>query len=97
MVFLFAFLAATTTGKAMRAVADNPAMADSKGIDPDRMARLAVGLGMGLSGTSRCQNTRLAAKRAAPASPLGLALGRARQLGDRSITPKGARHDRSRG
>jgi branched-chain amino acid transport system permease protein len=50
MVFLFAFLAATTTGKAMRAVADNPALADSKGIDPDRMARLAVGLGMGLSG-----------------------------------------------
>jgi branched-chain amino acid transport system permease protein len=50
MALLFAFLAATTTGKAMRAVADNPALADSKGIDPDRMARIAVAIGMGLAG-----------------------------------------------
>mgnify|MGYP006273503715 CR=1 FL=1 len=50
MGLLFAFLAATTTGKAMRAVADNPSLADSKGIDPDRMARIAVGIGMGLAG-----------------------------------------------
>lgn len=50
MVILFAFLVVTTTGKAMRAVADNPMLADSKGIDPDRMARLAVGIGMGLAG-----------------------------------------------
>jgi len=47
---LFAFLMVTTTGKAMRAVADNPMLADSKGINPDRMARLAVGIGMGLAG-----------------------------------------------
>ena len=44
MALLFLFLTLTTTGKAMRAVADNPMLADSKGIDPDRMARLAVGL-----------------------------------------------------
>jgi branched-chain amino acid transport system permease protein/neutral amino acid transport system permease protein len=50
MALLFLFLMLTTTGKAMRAVADNPMLADSKGIDPDRMARLAVGIGMGLAG-----------------------------------------------
>ena len=50
MIILFLFLALTFTGKAMRAVADNPMLADSKGIDPDRMARLAVGIGMGLAG-----------------------------------------------
>jgi branched-chain amino acid transport system permease protein/neutral amino acid transport system permease protein len=50
MALLFLFLALTTTGKAMRAVSDNPMLADSKGIDPDRMAQLAVGLGMGLAG-----------------------------------------------
>ena len=50
MSLLFAFLAITTTGKAMRAVADNPTLADSKGIDPERMARIAVGIGMGLAG-----------------------------------------------
>lgn len=50
MAVLFVFLMVTTTGKAMRAVADNPMLADSKGIDPDAMARLAVGIGMGLAG-----------------------------------------------
>jgi branched-chain amino acid transport system permease protein/neutral amino acid transport system permease protein len=50
MALLFLFLALTLTGKAMRAVADNPMLADSKGIDPNRMAQLAVGLGMGLAG-----------------------------------------------
>jgi branched-chain amino acid transport system permease protein len=50
MALLFTFLALTLTGKAMRAVADNPMLADSKGIDPDRMARLAIGIGMGLAG-----------------------------------------------
>lgn len=50
MAILFLFLAFTITGKAMRAVADNPMLADSKGIDPDRMARLAIGIGMGLAG-----------------------------------------------
>lgn len=50
MTILFVFLTITTTGKAMRAVADNPMLADSKGIDPDQMARLAIGIGMGLAG-----------------------------------------------
>jgi branched-chain amino acid transport system permease protein len=50
MTILLAFLMVTTAGKAMRAVADNPMLADSKGIDPDQMARLAVGIGMGLAG-----------------------------------------------
>src|SRR5436305_12246937 len=50
MIILFVFLTVTLTGKAMRAVADNPMLADSKGIDPDRMARLASGIGMGLAG-----------------------------------------------
>ena len=50
MIILFLFLSLTTTGKAMRAVADNPALADSKGIDPDQMARIAVAIGMGLGG-----------------------------------------------
>jgi branched-chain amino acid transport system permease protein len=50
MALLFLFLRLTITGKAMRAVADNPMLADSKGIDPDRMARLAIAIGMGLAG-----------------------------------------------
>jgi len=50
MTLLFLFLGLTSTGKAMRAVADNPVLADIKGIDPERMARFAVGLGMGLGG-----------------------------------------------
>lgn len=50
MAMLFVFLMMTTTGKAMRAVADNPMLADSKGINPDAIARLAVGIGMGLAG-----------------------------------------------
>lgn len=47
---LFLFLAFTRTGKAMRAVADNPTLADVKGIDPERMARLVNFIGMGLAG-----------------------------------------------
>ncbi|MBI1779252.1 MAG: branched-chain amino acid ABC transporter permease [Proteobacteria bacterium] len=50
MALIFLFLALTTTGKAMRAVADNPILADIKGIDPDRMARFANFIGMGLGG-----------------------------------------------
>src|SRR3954452_5109080 len=50
MAVLFVFLTVTTTGKAMRAVADNPMLADSKGIAPDAMARLVVGIGIGLAG-----------------------------------------------
>jgi branched-chain amino acid transport system permease protein len=47
---LFLFLAFTRTGKAMRAVADNPMLAGIKGIDADRVARLVNFLAMGLAG-----------------------------------------------
>ena len=50
MALLFAFLAFTRTGKAMRAVADNPMLASIKGINADMMARLVSFLGMGLAG-----------------------------------------------
>ena len=47
---LFAFLSFTRTGKAMRAVADNPMLAAIKGIDADMVARLVSFVGMGLAG-----------------------------------------------
>ena len=47
---LFALLAFTRLGRAMRAVADNPLLADIKGVDPGRIARVAVFLGAGLAG-----------------------------------------------
>ena len=50
MTALFAFLALTRTGKTMRAVADNPMLAEIKGIDGDRVARLVSFVGMGLAG-----------------------------------------------
>ena len=50
MALLFAFLGFTTTGKTMRAVADNPALAALKGIDERLVARLATFGGMGLAG-----------------------------------------------
>jgi branched-chain amino acid transport system permease protein len=50
MAAVFLFLAFTRTGKAMRAVADNPILAGVKGIDADRVARLANLVGMGLAG-----------------------------------------------
>ena len=50
MAALFALLRFSRAGKMMRAVADNPALADLKGIDPRLVARLATGLGMGLAG-----------------------------------------------
>jgi branched-chain amino acid transport system permease protein len=50
MAALFLFLARTRTGKAMRAVADNPALAGLKGIDADRVARLVNFVGMGVAG-----------------------------------------------
>jgi branched-chain amino acid transport system permease protein/neutral amino acid transport system permease protein len=50
MAALFLFLLFTRTGKAMRAVADNPALADIKGIDPGAVARLVNFIGMGLAG-----------------------------------------------
>ncbi|HYM32458.1 MAG TPA: branched-chain amino acid ABC transporter permease [Candidatus Cybelea sp.] len=50
MIAVFAFLAFTRAGKAMRAVADNPTLADLKGIDPLKVARAANFTGMGLAG-----------------------------------------------
>jgi branched-subunit amino acid ABC-type transport system permease component len=50
MAAVFLFLAFTRTGKAMRAVADNPTLAGIKGIDADRVARLVNLVGMGLAG-----------------------------------------------
>ena len=50
MAAVFLFLTFTRIGKAMRAVADNPTLAGIKGIDADRVARLANLLGMGLAG-----------------------------------------------
>jgi branched-subunit amino acid ABC-type transport system permease component len=47
---LFVLLAFTRLGRAMRAVADNPQLADIKGVDPGRIARVAVFLGAGLAG-----------------------------------------------
>jgi len=50
MALLFAFLAFTRTGKAMRAVADNPMLAAIKGINADVVERLVSFVGMGLAG-----------------------------------------------
>ena len=50
MAAVFLFLSFTRTGKAMRAVADNPALAAVKGIDADRVARLTNFVAMGLAG-----------------------------------------------
>jgi len=50
MAAVFLFLAFTRTGKAMRAVADNPMLADIKGINADRVGRLVSFVGMGLAG-----------------------------------------------
>ena len=50
MAAVFAFLALTRTGKAMRAVADNPQLADIKGIDAIRIGRIVSFAGMGLAG-----------------------------------------------
>jgi branched-subunit amino acid ABC-type transport system permease component len=50
MGLVFAFLAFTRTGKAMRAVADNPMLADIKGINAVSVARMVAFAGMGLAG-----------------------------------------------
>lgn len=50
MAVVFAFLAFTRMGKAMRAVADNPMLADLKGINADQVGRMAAFFGMGLVG-----------------------------------------------
>ncbi|HXX85046.1 MAG TPA: branched-chain amino acid ABC transporter permease [Casimicrobiaceae bacterium] len=47
---LFAFLAFTRTGKAMRAVADNPMLASIKGINAEAIGRIVSFVGMGLAG-----------------------------------------------
>ena len=50
MALLFAFLSFTRTGKAMRAVADNPMLANIKGINAEMVARIVSFIGMGLAG-----------------------------------------------
>lgn len=50
MACLFAFLAFSRMGKAMRAVADNPTLASIKGIDAITIGRLVSFVGMGLAG-----------------------------------------------
>jgi branched-chain amino acid transport system permease protein/neutral amino acid transport system permease protein len=50
MAALFCFLTFTRTGKAMRAVADNPMLASIKGINADMISRLVNFVGMGLAG-----------------------------------------------
>ncbi len=50
MTILFLMLAFTRTGKTMRAVADNPTLANLKGINPDAVARLTNFVAMGLAG-----------------------------------------------
>jgi branched-subunit amino acid ABC-type transport system permease component len=50
MLLVFAALAFTRIGKAMRASADNPELAALKGIRPERIAALASFVGMGLVG-----------------------------------------------
>lgn len=50
LALVFGFFRFTRFGQAMRAVADNPDLARLKGINPSRIAVLAVLLGAGLSG-----------------------------------------------
>ena len=50
MVAVFAALAFTRVGKAMRASADNPELAALRGIRPERVAMMASFVGMGLVG-----------------------------------------------
>ena len=50
MTGVFMALKFTRIGKAMRAVADNPTLAELKGIDPARVGRLTVFMAMGLVG-----------------------------------------------
>jgi len=50
MGIVFAALKFTRIGKAMRAVADNPALAELKGVDPVRIGRIVAFVAMGLVG-----------------------------------------------
>ncbi|MCO5091324.1 branched-chain amino acid ABC transporter permease [Bosea sp. (in: a-proteobacteria)] len=52
MGLLFGLLTFTSIGRAMRAVADNPQLADIKGIDPRRISTISNFIGMGLGGAS---------------------------------------------
>ena len=63
MALVFAFLRYTRFGRAMRAVADNADLARLKGIDPRRIAMVAVALGAALAGIGGYVS-------AVPASPL---------------------------
>jgi len=50
MILLWLFLRHTWLGRSMRAVADNPDLARLKGVDPERVALIAVLIGGGLCG-----------------------------------------------
>jgi branched-chain amino acid transport system permease protein/neutral amino acid transport system permease protein len=50
MALAFVFLKATRAGRAMRAVADDPVLADIKGINPHFVAAVTTFVGMGLAG-----------------------------------------------
>ena len=50
MTVVFLFLGFTRTGKTMRAVADNPVLADIKGIDAEHVGRIVSFTAMGLAG-----------------------------------------------
>jgi branched-chain amino acid transport system permease protein/neutral amino acid transport system permease protein len=50
MASLFAYLGFTRSGKAIRAVADNPMLAMIKGINADAVGRIVSFVGMGLAG-----------------------------------------------
>jgi len=50
MIAVFSFLSFSRLGKAMRAVADNPMLADLKGVNAERIGRLTAFFGMGLVG-----------------------------------------------
>jgi branched-chain amino acid transport system permease protein len=52
MIVLFCLLRYTQLGRAVRATADNKALASVKGIDTQAIARLTVFIGMGLAGAS---------------------------------------------
>jgi len=50
MLAVWAFLRLSNTGRAMRAVADNPDLARLRGIHPARVAMITVAMGSGLAG-----------------------------------------------
>ena len=50
MLAVWAFLRLSNTGRAMRAVADNPDLARLRGIRPERVAMITIAMGSGLAG-----------------------------------------------